>query len=108
MTELVVRPAAGSGAGDAAGSAAGAVAAAVERWCASVFAPLVTMAEVVAAAIPAGRPPVLADVGAIQPLAYAQLRRPDRLVVGSGLVADPGLLADAPWHLAWWTVDPDE
>jgi hypothetical protein len=41
----------------------------------------------------------------VEPLALAQLRRDDDLVFGSGLVAAPELIADAPWHLAWWTAD---
>jgi hypothetical protein len=85
MTEVFVRP-----------GAAG-IASRLETLCAAVFEPLLTMAEVVAAAIPAGRHPVLAD---------AELQRPDDLVIGSGMIADPGLIADAPWHLAWWTTGP--
>lgn len=98
MTELVMRP-------GAAPAAAG-VAAELERLCATVFEPLLLMAEAVAAALPAGRRPRLADLAAIRPLVLAQLRRPDDLVAGSGLIADPALLADAPWHLAWWTRGP--
>jgi hypothetical protein len=91
---------------DAAAKAAD-VAAEIERFCTTVFEPLHTMAEVVAAAIPADRRPTLAELAAVEPLAVAQLRRPDALVVGSGLVADPGLIADAPWHLSWWTAGVD-
>ncbi|MEV6493415.1 cache domain-containing protein [Actinoplanes sp. NPDC051633] len=80
---------------------------ALEGFCATVFAPLVTMAKVMTAALPAGRQPVRADLAAIEPLAYAELRRPDHLVAGSGLIADPALIADAPWHLAWWTTDAE-
>ena len=83
------------------------VAAEIAQFCTTVFEPLHTMAEAVAAAIPAGRRPALADLAAVQPLAVAQLRRGDALVIGSGLVADPGLIVDAPWHLAWWTADAD-
>jgi len=64
------------------------------------------MAAAVAAALPAGRRPRLAELTAVEPLALAQLRRPDALVAGSGLVADPALIVDAPWHLAWWTAGP--
>jgi len=78
---------------------------ALEAFCAAVFGPLATMAKVVGAALPEGRRPVRADLAPIEPLAYAELRRPDRLVAGSGLIADPALIADAPWHLAWWTTD---
>ena len=94
MTEVFVRP-----------GAAG-IASRLEMLCAAVFAPLLTMAEVVAAAIPADRQPVLAELAAVRPLAYAELQRPDELVIGSGMIADPGLIADAPWHLAWWTTGP--
>ena len=97
MTELAVSR-------DAAAAAA-AIADALERFCAGVFTPLHEMAEVVAAALPAGRRPVLADLGGVEPLATAQLARPDRLVVGSGMIAHPDLIDDAPWHLAWWTAD---
>lgn len=97
MTELVV-------ARDAAGAAA-AIADDLERFCAGVFTPLHEMAGAVAAALPTGRRPVLADLAAVEPLAVAQLTRPDRLVVGSGMIAHPDLIADAPWHLAWWTAD---
>jgi hypothetical protein len=99
MTELAVSR-------DAAAAAA-AIADALERFCAGVFTPLHEMAEVVAAALPAGRRPVLADLGGVEPLATAQLARPDRLVVGSGMIAHPDLIDDAPWHLAWWTADAD-
>jgi hypothetical protein len=79
----------------------------IGRFCAAVFEPLLEMAAVAAAAIPAGRRPALADLAAVEPLALTQLRRADRLVIGSGLVAAPDLLADAPWHLAWWTAGAD-
>jgi hypothetical protein len=82
-----------------------AIGAEIGAFCAAVFEPLSRMAEVAAAAIPAGRRPALAEFAAIQPLALAQLRRDDELVIGSGLVAAPDLIADAPWHLAWWTTD---
>jgi hypothetical protein len=98
--------AAGAAAVAAAGIAAG-IAAQIERFCAAVFEPLHAMAEVAAAAIPADRSPVLAELAAIEALAIAQLRRPDALVIGSGLIAEPILIADAPWHLAWWTADAD-
>lgn len=80
------------------------VAAEIDRFCTAVFAPLRAMAAAVT--IPVGRAPLLAEFAAIEPLAIAELRRADALVVGSGLVADPGLIADAPWHLAWWTGGP--
>jgi hypothetical protein len=79
----------------------------IGAFCAAVFEPLSRMAEVAAAAIPAGRRPVLAELAAVEPLALAQLRRDDELVIGSGLVAAPDLIADAPWHLAWWTAGAD-
>jgi hypothetical protein len=87
--------------------AAEAVLGELERFCASVFAPLHRMAEVVAAALPGDRRPRLADLSALESLATAQLTRPDRLVVGSGLIAHPDLITDAPWHLAWWTAGAD-
>ena len=99
MTELTVSR-------DAAAAAA-AVADDLERFCAGVFAPLHEMAEVVAAALPAGRRPALADLAGVEPLATAQLARQDGLVVGSGMIAHPDLIADAPWHLAWWTAGAD-
>jgi hypothetical protein len=91
---------------DAAVVAAG-IAAEIERFCEAVFAPLRIMAGVVAAALPADRRPALAELAGVEPLAVSQLRRPDAVVVGSGLVADPELISDAPWHLAWWTTDAD-
>jgi hypothetical protein len=99
MTELTVSR-------DAAAVAA-AVTRDLERFCAGVFAPLHDMAEVVAAALPADRQPRLADLAAVEPLAAAQLARPDALVVGSGMIAHPDLISDAPWHLAWWTAAAD-
>lgn len=95
MTEVFARP--------SPALAAGAIAAELERFCASVFGPLLIMAEAVATAIPADRAPVLADLGVVRPAAAVELRRSDGLVAGCGLVADPGLITDAPWHLAWWT-----
>ena len=99
MTEVFARP--------SPALAAGAIAAELERFCATVFGPLLVMAEAVAAAIPAGRAPVLADLGVVHPAAVAELRREDGLIAGCGLVADPHLIADAPWHLAWWTTGAD-
>jgi hypothetical protein len=84
-----------------------AIGAEIGAFCAAVFEPLSRMAAVVAAALPVGRRPELAELAAVRPLALAQLRRADELVVGSGLVAAPDLIADAPWHLAWWTADAD-
>lgn len=99
MTDLI--------AGRDAAAAAAAIAAAVERFCDAVFAPLRVMADAAATALPAGRRPALADLAAVRSLAAAQLRRPDALVAGSGLVADPDLFVDAPWHLLWWTAGVD-
>lgn len=99
MTEVFVRPGAASAAAEIAGE--------LDRLCAAVFEPLHVMAQAVAAAIPADRRPVLDDLAAVRPLAAAQLGRADALVVGSGLIADPGLIAAAPWHLAWWTATAD-
>ena len=99
MTELTVSP--------PAAAAAVAIAGDLERFCASVFAPLDGMAAAVAAALPLHRRPTLADLAAIEPLAAAQLERPDAVVAGSGMIADPDLIADAPWHLAWWTAGAD-
>jgi hypothetical protein len=98
MTDVAARP-------DAAPAAAR-IAAEWERLCAAVFEPLLVMAEAVAAALPADRRPRLADLSALRPLALAQVCRADDLVAGSGLVADPALIEDAPWHLAWWTRGP--
>jgi hypothetical protein len=97
MTEVFARPGAVSAAAGIAGE--------LEWFCAAVFAPLLGMAEIVAATVATGRRPMLADFAAVRPLAHAELRRPDELVAGSGMVADPALIGDAPWHLAWWTVD---
>ena len=99
MTEVLSRPSAHAAAADIAG--------ALERFSAAVFEPLRVMADAVAAAIPVGRRPVLAEFAAVRPLAVAQLQRADGLVTGSGLIADPALIADAPWHLAWWTAGVD-
>ncbi|GID97058.1 cache domain-containing protein [Amorphoplanes digitatis] len=99
MTEVFAWP--------AAAPAAAGIAAELERLCATVFAPLVALAEAAAAAIPADRAPLLADLGVVRPAAVAQLNRGDALVAGCGLIADPGLIADAPWHLAWWTAGAD-
>jgi hypothetical protein len=90
-----------------AGAGAAGIGAAIERFCEAVFEPLRAMAETVAAALPADRRPTIAELAAVEPFALAQLRRPDALVVGSGLVADPDLIAGAPWHLLWWTADAD-
>jgi hypothetical protein len=97
---------AGRDADAAVADAAAGIAAEIERFCEAVFEPLRTMAHAVAAAIPAGRQPALAELAAVEPQAVSQLRRADGLVAGSGLVADPHLIIDAPWHLAWWTAGP--
>jgi hypothetical protein len=82
------------------------IAAALERFRAEVFTPLRAMAGAVAAVLATGHRPTLADLAIVRPLALAQLRRPDALVIGSGLVADPELIDGAPWHLLWWTAGP--
>lgn len=38
----------------------------------------------------------------LEALARPALTVPGGLVTGAGFVATPGVLADAPWHLAWW------
>ncbi|MGN8025984.1 cache domain-containing protein [Microbacterium sp. 22242] len=38
----------------------------------------------------------------METIARPALAEPGGLVTGSGFVATPGVLADAPWHLAWW------
>lgn len=35
-------------------------------------------------------------------IARPSLEEPGGLITGAGFVATPGVLADAPWHLAWW------
>jgi hypothetical protein len=77
-----------------------AIGAEIGAFCAAVFEPLSRMAAVVAAALPVGRRPELAELAAVRPLALAQLRRADELVVGSGLVAAPDLIADADRRIA--------
>ncbi len=51
----------------------------------------------------AGRPAV-ADLAVLADLVGDVLRDPAGLVVGAGYVAAPGVLADAPYWLQWWTV----
>ncbi|BDZ64504.1 cache domain-containing protein [Agromyces mangrovi Wang et al. 2018] len=41
----------------------------------------------------------------VERFATGVLADPDSLMTGAGFVAAPGLLADAPWHLAWWLGD---
>ena len=38
----------------------------------------------------------------MEELARPALMAPAGLITGSGFVATPGVLSDAPWHLAWW------
>jgi len=38
----------------------------------------------------------------MEALARPALEAPGGLVTGAGFVATPGVLLDAPWHLAWW------
>ena len=38
----------------------------------------------------------------VHDLVSAELGSATRLVTGAGFVASPGILPDAPWHLAWW------
>ncbi|MFF5204512.1 cache domain-containing protein [Streptosporangium sp. NPDC000396] len=52
-----------------------------------------------AAARIVGPAPVSADLAALRPLLFPRL---GGLISGIGFIAEPGLLADAPWHLEWW------
>lgn len=38
----------------------------------------------------------------VETLVVPALTRDHALIIGAGFVARPGLLVDAPWHLAWW------
>jgi hypothetical protein len=53
--------------------------------------------------LPSGRPAV-ADLGVLADPVREVLADPGGLVVGAGYVAAPGVLADAPYWLQWWTV----
>ncbi|WP_052460707.1 cache domain-containing protein [Microbacterium gorillae] len=42
----------------------------------------------------------------VQDFSLPALTDPDGLLTGAGFVATPGVLADSPWHLAWWLRRP--
>lgn len=88
------------------GSVAADLAAAVEK----VFTELHDLAgalhRVVAGRRAAGRAPVAADLAPLRPLADAALDG-DSLLVGAGVVLEPGLLADADRYLEWRQRGPD-
>ncbi|MFB9889823.1 cache domain-containing protein [Planobispora takensis] len=88
--------AAGRTAGTAAG-AADAVAGIVE----GVFEELHRVREAVVRIM--GPEPVSGDLAALRPLLLPRL---GGLISGIGFIAEPGLLADAPWFLEWWQEGP--
>lgn len=49
-----------------------------------------------------GSPGVAALDDVVETLVVPELTREGALIIGAGFVARPGLLVDAPWHLAWW------
>jgi methyl-accepting chemotaxis protein-like sensor len=78
----------------------------ITALCEDVFRPLEQLRRTCVAAIfAAGGRPALADLAGLERLVIGELNRPGSLVVGSGLVAAPDLIQDAPWHLAWWSRD---
>jgi hypothetical protein len=76
--------------------AAAGIAAEIERFCEAVFEPLRTMAHAVAAAIPAGRQPALAECAAVEPRRCRSYGRRNGQVAGSWSPsrADPHLIID--------------
>lgn len=68
----------------------------------SVFADLETLR--VAAVEALGAEPTRRGLAPLRPLCERLLTAPDRLLVGAGFVAAPGVLQDAPYWLEWWTV----
>ncbi|WP_353808008.1 PDC sensor domain-containing protein [Agromyces sp. SYSU T00194] len=71
-----------------------------------LFALIGSWRDAVAAHVADRVTPLAGDVDAVvERFATAALSDPDSLVTGAGFVAAPGLLADAPWHLAWWLGD---
>lgn len=38
----------------------------------------------------------------VEELVVPELSAPNALIIGAGLVASPGFITDAAWHLAWW------
>lgn len=54
-----------------------------------------------------GEPLNCDDIARIRPAVLHWLRRDHGLVVGAGAIVAPGLLADQPRRLEWWTRPPD-
>ncbi len=68
----------------------------------SVFADLERLRAATVAALEAR--PGRDGLARLRPLCVGLLAREDRLLVGAGYVAAPGVLDDAPYWLEWWTV----
>lgn len=89
----------GTTAGDVA-TVAALLAGPVERIFGELRPIATAFAGIVAAATAAGRRPVVADLAGLRPLADAAMGA-DGLLVGAGVVLEPGLLADADRYLEW-------
>lgn len=97
------------------GSAADATASAavdeVSRTLETVFSEVARTRDrcerLVAAAQAVGRRPTTEDFAALPPLLREQLAAHRGLISGAGFIAEPGLLADAPFWLQWWQTGAD-
>lgn len=86
--------------------AAGQISATVE----DVFASLIEIRDLVISRYRAsqaeGLPLTCADLETLRPALFESLRCRDHLVIGTGVVTTPNVLADRPRWLEWWQIFP--
>ena len=75
---------------------------------ASLGETVVTFRELSENATTHGRRLRRSDLNALHPVLFRHLQRHQDLIMGTGVVLAPGLLADAPMWLEWWRSSPGD
>ena len=88
--------------------AAGKIADLMNGVFASLAETVVTFRELSAHATTQGRRLRRSDLNALRPVLFRHLQRHQDLIMGTGVVVAPGLLADAPMWLEWWRAGPSD
>jgi hypothetical protein len=88
--------------------AAGKIADLMNGVFASLGETVVTVRELLENATADGRRLRRSDLNGLRPVLLRHLRRHQDLIMGTGVVIAPGLLADAPMWLEWWRARPGE
>jgi hypothetical protein len=88
--------------------AAGKIADLMNGVFASLDETVVTFRELSENATTHGRRLRRSDLNALHPVLFRHLQRHQDLIMGTGVVVAPGLLADASMWLEWWRAGPGE